>query len=655
MRLSDDERGQAIQVGFILIFGVLVISFASYQAFVVPDQNSEVEFNHNQQVQGQLQELRNAIVSSVSRTTTVAVAVDLGTTYPSRLVAANPPAPSGAIRTVGTTDDGVDLSVNNAVAQNPETADYWNGSQRNFTTGVLEYRPNYNEYNNAPGTVYENSLLYNQFRSANRTVTDQSLVDGNELTLVVLNGSLNAAGSTSVTVDVQSVSTPDGATIVEPESGENLTVSVVSGLSAEQWNETLAEEFNASAGDDRYVTDVTGESRGDGLYDITLTFEKGETYRLRMAKVGVGSGISEETAAYLTDLDGEGASVQQGQSTQVTLAVRDRFSNPVADVSVNASAAKGGFADSDNEKVSDADGEVTFTYETTGSTTTGTQQLNFSLGAAGGGFDRSAPENATVNVSVTSSGGGGGGGGAYDVNWLTNNGDDLTIDLNGGSSVSKDLDAGASITAEGLKFDYAVNDTSVATVDPGEGETNSSGENRTTLTATQKGTIAAYVVSGGSSDQINVSVINSGGGGAASQVTSDNDITLNGSGANLFFRFNTGGSTFTAVNASIDTTNMPDDDRTGLNKIWINSGVVYNAGGGEYASDGTTIDIDDTSVTESTSIRFGDFTRRSGNTALPGTASDYSFRSTQPSGSYIIVDVGFDDRTTKTFYIEYSQ
>jgi hypothetical protein len=230
MEFRDDERGQAIQIGFILIFGVLVISFASYQAFVVPDQNSEVEFNHNQQVQGQLQELRNGIVSSVSRTTTVAVAVDLGTTYPSRLVAANPPAPSGALRTVGTTDSGVNLSVNNAVAQNNETADYWNGSQRNFTTGVLEYRPNYNEYNDAPRTVYENTLLYNQFRSANRTVTGQSLVDGNEITLVALNGSLNAAGSTSVTVDVRSVSTPDSATAVEPESGENLTVSVVSGV-----------------------------------------------------------------------------------------------------------------------------------------------------------------------------------------------------------------------------------------------------------------------------------------------------------------------------------------------------------------------------------------------------------------------------------------
>lgn len=410
MGLSDDERGQAIQVGFILIFGVLVISFASYQAFVVPGQNSEVEFNHNQQVQGQLQELRNAIVSSVGRATTVAVAVDLGTTYPSRLVAANPPAPSGALRTIGTTDDGVNLSVNNAVAQNRETADYWNGNQRNFTTGVLEYRPNYNEYNDAPRTVYENTLLYNQFRSANRTVTGQSLVDGNEITLVALNGSLNAARSTSVTVDVQSVSTPDGATVVEPESGENLTVSVVSRLSAEQWNETLADEFNASVGDDRYVTDVTGESRGDGLYDITLTFEKGETYRLRMAKVGVGSGVSEETAAYLTEADGASKSVQQGENVTVTLSTRDRFGNPVSGVSVTASASAGDFVDSDNKKNSEEDGSVTFTYTAGSSTSTGTQQLNFSLGSVTSPFDAGAPGNVSTSIEVTANGGNDSGG-----------------------------------------------------------------------------------------------------------------------------------------------------------------------------------------------------------------------------------------------------
>ena len=562
MGFRDDERGQAIQIGFILIFGVLVISFASYQAFVVPNQNSEVEFNHNQQVQGQLQELRNAIVSSVGRATTTAVAVDLGTTYPSRLVAANPPPPSGSLRTVGTTDSGVNLSVNNAVAQNPETADYWNGTQKNFSTGLLEYRPNYNEYNNAPRTVYENTLLYNQFRAANRTVTGQSLVDGNELTLVVLNGSLQAARSSSYTVDIRPVSTPDGATVVEPEPGENLTVSFVSRLPAEQWNETLAGERNTSPGDDRYVTDVSpGPARTDGLYNVELTFEQDATYRLRMAKVGVGNGVTEESTTYLTDIDGEGTSVQKGENATVTLSTRDQFGNPVTAATVYADNSTGGFAD--DQKRTDANGRVSFTYDSDG---VGTQRLNFSLSPVDGSFDRATADDVTVNVSVTRRGGGGNGS-AYDVSWRTNGGDDFTLDLAGSSSVTKDLDAGASLTAEGLNFDYAVNDTSVATVEPGDGVSNRSGENRTTLTATQTGTVAVYVVSGGSRDVVNVTVEDTGGTGSGpasglATVTPDGK-TVDNHGA-IFTIRNDGTSTdITLKNITVVSTAAGDPKQVG--------------------------------------------------------------------------------------------
>jgi len=63
MQFWGDDRGQAIQIGAVLLFGILIISFSSYQAFVVPNQNEQVEFNHNQRVQGQLQDVRNAIVS----------------------------------------------------------------------------------------------------------------------------------------------------------------------------------------------------------------------------------------------------------------------------------------------------------------------------------------------------------------------------------------------------------------------------------------------------------------------------------------------------------------------------------------------------------------------------------------------------------------
>ena len=500
MRLLEDERGQAIQVGFILIFGVLVVSFASYQAFVVPDQNSEVEFNHNQQVQGQLQELRSAIVSSAGRTAGSSVTVDLGTTYPSRVAAANPPPPSGALRTVGTTDSGINLSITNAVAQDSESADYWDGGERAFSTGLLEYSPEYNEYRNAPRTVYDNTLLYNQFSDANRSLTGQTMVDGNELTLVVLNGSLQAAQSGSYSVDVQPVSTPAGSTTVTNASGEELSVSFPSRFPPAMWNETLASEYDGATDDSsrKYVTGVGGSARPDGLYSIRVTFED-DDYQLRMMKVGVGSGVADEPAAYLTVADDGKASVNAGDSTELTLSVRDTFANAVGNVSVNVSAPDGQFEGSGTtsaRQFTGADGQVSFVYQATG--TTGAKQLEFGLGAVGTGFDGSTPENATVSVSVT--GDGGNSGGAYGVNWLT---DDFTFDFAGST---REFATNASITAEGLNFDYAVSNTSVVTVKPDEGVTNSSGENQTTVTANNTGTTAVYVVSGGSSDVVNITV-----------------------------------------------------------------------------------------------------------------------------------------------------
>jgi hypothetical protein len=104
MAVRDDTTAQATQIGAVLFFGIRIISFATYQAFVVPNQNRSIEFSHNQALEGQLQELRNAIVSMSGGGTERAVSVSLGVTYPSHIVALNPGPASGSLRTAGTTN-----------------------------------------------------------------------------------------------------------------------------------------------------------------------------------------------------------------------------------------------------------------------------------------------------------------------------------------------------------------------------------------------------------------------------------------------------------------------------------------------------------------------------------------------------------------------
>jgi len=442
MNLVVDRRGQSIQIGAVLLFGVLIIAFAGYQATVVPDQNSEVEFNHNQAVQNQMQDLRNAIVSVPGSTSTEAVSVTLSTQYPSRVVARNPGPPTGSLRTNGTTQSRYNITVRHAETGG-ETGDVWNGTPRAYNTGLVAYQPNYNIYRNAPMTYYDQSVVYNQFRTANITLSGQTVVDGRDITLVALNGSLQRSSGTSASVDVRPVSRSDDPIVVRNHTASsNVSVSMPTRLPEPLWEELLADEIDDDPGNlsnDRYVTDVTATDGPGPFYNLTITFERGADYRLRMAKAGVGTGVTDEPATYLTDISGNGTRVTNDTTAELVLEVRDEYNNPVQGVTVYGGvdpASDGSLLDA--RKESGTDGRVTFEYDATG-VTPDTHQVNFSYRRLDGSFDRRAPENVTMDVVVTSSSGGSGGSGGGGVNAFSS------------TSVS-DLQAGGSGLTQTVSF-----------------------------------------------------------------------------------------------------------------------------------------------------------------------------------------------------------
>jgi hypothetical protein len=165
----------------------------------VPGQNGETEFTHNQQVQKQLQEVRNAVLETAATGQGRSATVALGTQYRDRIVAVNPPSPSGTLETV----DLGNLTIANATAAGGggpaiETRDFWNGSEKEYAATALTYEPNYNEYREAPTTVYEHTVLANRFEEADGTdllLSNQTFTDGRDITLVTLDGSLSATGS----------------------------------------------------------------------------------------------------------------------------------------------------------------------------------------------------------------------------------------------------------------------------------------------------------------------------------------------------------------------------------------------------------------------------------------------------------------------------
>jgi hypothetical protein len=295
---------------------------------------------------------------------------------------------------------------------------------------------------------------------------------------------------------------------------------------------------------------------------VIIELDGSETYRLQMAKIGVGNGATEPPASsnYLTVNDGEDNAVRKGETTDVTLAVRDRYNNPVSDATVKASVSNGDFDEQNNQSSTGVGGEVSFTYNATGVASGTTEQLNFTLDERRSKFNQSTRRNVTVNVSVTAAGGNTGSGnsgpGSYSVEWTTENGDNFTVDLAGAANESKELNASASLEVQGLNFDYAVNNTQVTNITREEGVTNSTGQNSTVLNATQTGGVAVYVVSGGTTDVINVSVENTTSGGGTGGFQSARATAMlpdtTTQGQSIYLSPDTEIPSDTAINISLD-------------------------------------------------------------------------------------------------------
>ncbi|PSQ49076.1 hypothetical protein BRD19_04770, partial [Halobacteriales archaeon SW_7_65_23] len=281
MEFPTDERAQAIQIGAVLLFGILILFLSLYQAFVVPDQNEEIEFNHNQQLQQQLTELRSNVILMPGSTATRASSVDLGIRYPSRAIFVNPGPASGTLRTVGTENPQVNVNITNATAVDDagETRDFWNGTALSFETGAIEYRPGYNLYQGAPRTVYEHSVLYNHFEreAVTQAVTGQTLVDGSRITVIAVDGSLTENRVDTLSVDVDPISTR--TRVVELDGADDpVTLQLATGLSEAEWNDILEEELVANGG---HVQDVSVSPSGPGgLGLLEVTLEAGERYKL---------------------------------------------------------------------------------------------------------------------------------------------------------------------------------------------------------------------------------------------------------------------------------------------------------------------------------------------------------------------------------------
>jgi hypothetical protein len=313
--------------------------------------------------------------------------VETGLRYPERAFLVNPPPVAGSIDTTPGT-----VSMVGFLGSDSETIDYWDGTTpRQYPSRTLSYRAEYNEYRNAPRTVYEYSTLYNVVDGETVLPTgDGKLVSGNRITLVLLEGDLSTASTRSVTTTIDPVSAPAEPTLLRTGDGSGF-ITITTTLSADTWaNEILVDE--------PHVVSVTAA----GPNAVTIELERRVTYQVRLAKLGIGTGYDKkQTPAYLRPLEGNGATVGPGETRRVVFAVFDEYNNPVPGVIVNATASTGGSV-SPTQVRTDIDGRAVFEF-TAGKTASGPVDVV-------GSFSDGTPANETATATITVIDGTGGGG-----------------------------------------------------------------------------------------------------------------------------------------------------------------------------------------------------------------------------------------------------
>ncbi|WP_323675494.1 PKD domain-containing protein [Halorubellus sp. PRR65] len=534
--LRVDSRSQSEVIGFVLLFGVLITAAVGWQVGLVPQQNERVEFNHVQEVQSQMQELGATVGSMESGSGARQVAVSLGNRFPDRTLFVNPPPTGGRLATLGSDAEGFEATVANATALDEEENDYWTGANRSFGTAAFVYDPLLQAYDGGPDRiVYENSLVYSKYGNFWRQHAEQGIVNGRDISLVMVNGSYSKASSGEVApTDVPLYPASASPTTVRVRNASGpIQIRVPTDLSQTTWRDRLASEYDKDDEDpDRYVRNVEVKDKSIGPEDwnlLVLTLEGNETYDLQLSKVRVGSPPeASEEPAYVTVVDGRTATVREGSDHRVTFQVRDRYDNPVSDATVNVSlvgpgelTADGSSKRSFTDLRTGPDGEVTVTYAV--DDVTGDQPIEVRLNRSGdpaGSFDRNRSSNALVSFTVVDADSddnsdSGIGEGTYTVSWPTPSeiaarsgkisleDGNLTVDRSSVSVIQ--LNA----TTDGLSgalIEFSVSNQGVLAVKNATNRSNDAATAPVNLTVNQPGWAYVYATGGGTGDRIRIVV-----------------------------------------------------------------------------------------------------------------------------------------------------
>lgn len=417
MELPGDDRGQAIQVGAVLLFAMLIIAMSVYQAQVVPRENAEIEFESYLDASTDMTQLRNDLLGVAATDTQRGTTVTTGTTYPARVFFVNPGTATGRIRT----GEPANLSFSNVKSTSEKrNVDRYLQSESatlEYSTRDVVFEPSYNEISDriAP-IVVANGFTYRNYSSP-VAMTSQTIIQGNRLTFVTVDGDFEAGGVTTP-LTTEPVSAHTRTVTVTNRTTDPLVLTVPTPINASTWeDEIIAGQLDpAGTNPDRYVTSV---DPGPEPNTVNITLETGESYELRLGRVELheksdASEVADPEARYLTAVTDTKTTTNRNGRVKLVVEARDRFNNPASNTNVtfNQSKDRGTFETAEGNEITfpiktDENGQSTVYYNATGNL--GTIPVDAWLGTTDPPEDEKDVRFSVFNSVVDGSGGGGSG------------------------------------------------------------------------------------------------------------------------------------------------------------------------------------------------------------------------------------------------------
>jgi len=307
---AADNRGVSAVVGFILVFGILMLLLTIYQAQIVPQQNAQTEFEHFEETRDELVEMRNSISTAGQNDMSQFPSVTLGTTYQSRLLTVNPTPPAGTLQT----SDAYNITISNGTAEH----------DLNISTRFLEYQPGYNEI--AIGTTqYEHSVLYLDERDRGNNVSiieDQNLLKDGTVRITALQNQFQQTGTNRVTLELYPQDEGDASAFPDPE-GKPLNVSIPTQLDDDEyWDDALED-----AGEMYVGVDTEAYPDDDDTYALNLSVDvEDDDEDLEVNTVGIQLEPDEDPAK---NTDTESESESESETGSFSGTVLDDAGDPV--------------------------------------------------------------------------------------------------------------------------------------------------------------------------------------------------------------------------------------------------------------------------------------------------------------------------------------